>query len=101
MSLYDPRSRRLLNRVTRAIDWTTRNRTGIESLVQELMTIDLVAALGGAADAEVDQAPIYKKWWFWTAVAAGVAGVTPAVALAASPEGPPPKPTEGTIVLTF
>ncbi|MEE2779959.1 MAG: hypothetical protein VYE15_05530, partial [Myxococcota bacterium] len=101
LSLYDPRSRRLLNRVTRAIDWTTRNRSGIESLVKELMTIDLVTALGGASEPGVDHDPLYKKWWFWTAVTAGVAGVATAVVLVASPEDPPPKPTEGTIVLTF
>jgi len=101
LSLYDPRSRRLLNRVTQNIDWTTRNRSDIESLVEELMTIDLVAALGGASDPGVGDGRLYKKWWFWTAVAAGVAGVTTAIVLAASPEEPLPKPTEGTIVLTF
>ena len=29
LSLYDPGSRRLLNRITRVVNWTTRNRTGI------------------------------------------------------------------------
>lgn len=101
LSLYHPGSRRLLNRITRAVNWKTRNRAGVESLVHDLLDIDFVTALGGASEAEMEGSPLYKKWWFWGAVAAGIAGMSTAAILVSNPQEPPPRPTEGTIVLTF
>jgi hypothetical protein len=43
----------------------------------------------GPAQAPAEEAPVYKRWWFWTAVgAAVVTGVVVAVAAGSHPNGP-------------
>ena len=101
LSLYDTRSQRLLNRVSDSVNWSTRNRKAIKQLVEQLMDIDFVAALGGVSDSAVQGDSLTSKWWFWTALAAGAATVTTAVILATSEEEAPPQPTRGVLVIQF
>ena len=101
LSLYDTRAQRLLNRVVETVDWSTRNRKAITSLVNRLMTIDYVAALGGASGPAAGEDKLTRKWWFWTAVAAGAATITTAIILSAAGEDAPPPETTGSLLIRF
>ena len=101
LSLYDTRAQRLLNRVVDTVDWSTRNREAIMSLVNRLMDIDYVAALGGASGPVVGEDKLTGKWWFWTALAAGAATITTAIILSAGGEQAPPPETNGSLLIRF
>jgi len=103
---FDTGSQILLHKVSGTVDWSYRNKAAIRKLVSKLLSFDYAVALGGDREgtAGAGGGGITSKWWFWTLVGVGVAGVTAGVVLAALPgEEPPPFPKDGSgaVVISF
>ncbi len=106
---FDTGSRRLLKHVSSTVDWSSRNRKSIKAMVSELLDFDYAAALGGATQDPNELRPeveeddsVVTKWWFWTIIGVGVAGVaggTAAAVILTGDDGPPP--TTGSMAVQF
>ena len=105
LALFHVASKRLLNRMSESLDWSFRNKKAVAALVNTLLDIDFVAAMGGAtAPAGMGvgaQDSVLTSWWLWTIVGAVVAGGVTAAVVATLPEDAPPPPTGGTLVVQF
>lgn len=100
--LVDPVSRRFLNRVSRTLDISVRQKDAMVELVGELLDIDYGVAMGGSPIEKVDSydGPLTSKWWFWSAIGAGTLGAVTA-AILSTQEEPPPAPTTGSMIVRF
>lgn len=103
---FDTGSQILLHKVSGTVDWSYRNKAAIRKLVSQLADFDYAVALGGDSDAGVGAGGggVTSKWWFWTLIGVGVAGVATGVVLAVLPgEQPPPFPKDGSgaVVISF
>ena len=104
LHLFDAKTRRLLNRVSEQVDWSRRNKEAIAALVGRLVDIDYATALGGAPTPQGPGAGsdgVTGRWWFWTAVGAGVLGAATLAAVLLGDEDPAAPPTTGSLVITF
>lgn len=104
LALFHVATKRLLKRVKGRLDWSFRNKKAVAALVNDLLEVDFVAALGGATGpsggANSDDS-VLTSWWLWTIVGAVVAGGVTAAVVATLPEDAPPPPTGGTLVVQF
>ena len=100
--LVDPVSRRFLNRVSKTLDISTRQKVAMVELVGHLLDIDYGVALGGSPVKPVDSydGPLTSKWWFWSAIGVGTIGAVTA-AIMSTQEDPPPAPTTGSMIVRF
>jgi len=100
--LVDPVSRRFLNRVSKTLDISTRQKVAMVELVGHLLDIDYGVALGGSPVKPIDSydGPLTSKWWFWSAIGVGTIGAVTA-AIMSTQEDPPPAPTTGSMIVRF
>ena len=106
---FDTGSRRLLKHASATVDWSSRNRKAIAALVAEVLDFDYATALGGATVDPTEVKPavaeddsVVTKWWFWTIIGVGVAGIaggTAAAVILTGDDGPPP--TTGSMAIQF
>lgn len=103
LTLFHVPTQRLLNRLTSPLDWSVRNKKAVAKLVNELLNIDFVVAMGGATAPVVvdDGGSIWTEWWLWTAVGVAVAGGVTAGVILSMPDDPAPAPVGGTLAVKF
>ena len=106
MYFFHAPTRTLLNEVHAKLDWSYRNRKAIQRLVQQLVDIDFVKALGGDTTDPIadnaDDGAVVTKWWFWTIIGVVVAGgATVAAVLLTQEDDTPPFSKNGTGALVI
>jgi len=103
--IFDTATKFLLNKITKKLDWSFRNKKAARALVKDLTNFDYAKALGGNTDkVDVSEGGIETEWWFWTIIGVVVVGAVAGVTVwALNQEDPPPFPKDGngSVVVTF
>ncbi len=97
LALTSLNSRQVINAVSRDVRWESRDketREQIDKMVDEVLKPRVIVA--PEAPKEVQAKPIYKRWWFWTIVAAVAGGSVAAYYLMPGSETPAPGHAPGT-----